>query len=113
MLRYAIFETLFLLAFPFAIAAQVLDYKSEEVVRLSDSSEIVLYSDISDHNVYYYLPPSSSIKISRDKEGQAEFLFAKYTTEERSGPQGGLLHFLVEWSTPPEMEADLRESGLL
>ena len=70
-------------------------------------------------NRFYYLPPGNSLRLSERpaKPGQSasqrtpEFLFVKYTTEERAdagGVQGGLLHFLMEWSLTPDQEAELR-----
>lgn len=60
---------------------------------------------------YYYLPPGSSLRLSKRPDGTPEFLFVKYTTdksEAEGGVQGGLMHFLMEWSLTPRQEAELR-----
>lgn len=63
---------------------------------------------------YYYLP--ANLRLSSRPDGTPEFLFMKFTTEERvteGGVQGGILHFLMEWGLTPaqerELEAKLRE----
>jgi hypothetical protein len=58
---------------------------------------------------YYYLP--TNLRLSRRPDGTPEFLFLKYTTEnrvEQGGAQGGLLHFLMEWGLTASQESDLR-----
>ncbi len=60
---------------------------------------------------YYYLPPGNSLRLSTREDGTPEFLFVKYTTDETEaagGVQGGLLHFLMEWSLSRLQERDLR-----
>ncbi len=60
---------------------------------------------------FYYLPPGNSLRLSKRKDGNPEFLFVKYTSdesEEEGGVQGGLLHFLMEWRLTQAQERDLR-----
>ena len=59
---------------------------------------------------YYYLPTNLRLGMKPDKT--PEFLFMKYTTEERAdvgGIQGALMHFLMEWGLTPKQEADLQK----
>jgi hypothetical protein len=63
-------------------------------------------------NRYHYLPPGGSLRLSKRKDGNPEFLFVKYTTDEtkeEGGVQGGLLHFLMEWSLSVDQEKELRK----
>ncbi|MEN8158741.1 MAG: hypothetical protein ABFS41_01570 [Myxococcota bacterium] len=56
-------------------------------------------------NRFYYLPPGNSLHLSKRSNGVPEFLFVKYTSDEAGGAQGGLMHFLMEWSlTTKQME---------
>ena len=60
---------------------------------------------------YYYLPPGNSLRLSKRDDGNPEFLFVKYTTDETEaagGVQGGLLHFLMEWRLSTDQEKELR-----
>jgi hypothetical protein len=65
---------------------------------------------------YYYLPTNLRLgtkpKIRPNDEATPEFLFLKYTTEERTdagGIQGALMHFLMEWGLSPKQEEDLQQ----
>ncbi len=61
---------------------------------------------------YYYLPPGNSLRLSKREDGNPEFLFVKYTTDEteaEGGVQGGLLHFLMEWRLSTDQESELRK----
>jgi hypothetical protein len=56
---------------------------------------------------YYYLP--ANLRLSQRDDGTPEFLFLKFTTEQRAdqgGVSGGLMHFLMTWGLTPEQEAD-------
>jgi len=92
--------------------AQRLNYESQRSVVLDDGLNLVLYKGLRSNN-YYYLPPPQSIRLGKKADGKTpEFLFLKYTTEEREsqgGAQGGLLHFLVEWGLTPSQRAELEE----
>ncbi len=70
------------------------------------------FKDHVKSNRYHYLPPGSSLRLSRRDDGNPEFLFVKYTTDETEaagGVQGGLLHFLMEWSLSKQQERELRQ----
>lgn len=57
---------------------------------------------------YYYLPVN--LHLSSRPDGTPEFLFLKFTTEEREdqgGVSGALMHFLMEWGLTKEQEAEL------
>jgi hypothetical protein len=87
--------------------AQMLDYQNRITVTIEDGQRkipITLFgaaSSLSENfnNEYFYLP--TNLKLGRKADGTPEFLFAKYTTEQREdagGVQGALMHFLMEWS---------------
>lgn len=86
------------------IQAQViLDSQNRVDVTLDDGTTVVLYGKAKTRNntfssEYYYLP--CNLHLSKRPDGTPEFLFLKYTTEEREdagGAQGALMHFLMEW----------------
>jgi hypothetical protein len=61
---------------------------------------------------YYYLPTNLHLGMKPGPEKTPEFLFLKYTTEERTdvgGIQGALMHFLMEWGLSPKQEAELQQ----
>ena len=91
--------------------SQVLSFEDFVEVALGDGTNIILYKALnSDKNEYFYLPPSSSIRLSTREDGVPEFLFAKYTTEERAdagGVQGAITHFLVEWGLSEDQLSEL------
>ena len=55
---------------------------------------------------FYYLP--FNLRLSQRPDGTPEFLFLKFTTEQRGGASGGLMHFLMEWGPTPALDAELR-----
>jgi hypothetical protein len=60
---------------------------------------------------YHYLPPGNSLHLSKRPNGVPEFLFVRYTTDEKAeagGTQGGLFHFLMEWGLTKPQEEELR-----
>ncbi|MEO5583327.1 MAG: hypothetical protein ABIR66_11585, partial [Saprospiraceae bacterium] len=75
---------------------------------LQDRTALILYGKavpLSDQlsNDYYYLP--ANLHLGNRPDGTPEFLFIKYTTEERAdagGAQGAILHFLTEWGLTQE-----------
>lgn len=83
--------------------AQVLDYQNKVEIILNDGTHVILYGKAKSLNntytgEYYYLPVG--LRLSNRTDGTPEFLFLKYTTEQRAeagGEQGGLIHFLMEW----------------
>lgn len=59
---------------------------------------------------YFYLP--ANLKLSKKADGTPEFLFMKYTTEQRAdagGAQGAIMHFLMEWGLTPAQEQEAQE----
>lgn len=93
--------------------AQVLDYQNKVEIVLSDGTHVILFGKAKSLNntytgEYYYLPVG--LRLSRRADATPEFLFLKYTTEQRAeagGEQGGLIHFLMEWGLTP---AQLQEA---
>jgi len=93
--------------------AQVLDYQNKVEIVLNDGTHVILFGKAKSLNntytgEYYYLPVG--LRLSRRADATPEFLFLKYTTEQRAesgGEQGGLIHFLMEWGLTP---AQLQEA---
>lgn len=91
------------LAFCLNVRAQILDYQNKVEVVLNDGLKLILYgraSKMSDarSSEYYYLP--ANLHLGKKPDGTPEFLFMKFTTEERAdqgGTQGAIMHFLMEW----------------
>jgi hypothetical protein len=106
-----------LLGFLFALPAQaqILDYQNKVEVILNDGLKLILYgraSKLSDRrsHEYFYLP--ANLKLGKKEDGTPEFLFMKYTTEERAdqgGTQGAIMHFLMEWGLTAEQEKEATE----
>lgn len=105
-MRYFIKKSLhFLLSAMLLLAgslhAQRIAFESSIELPLSDGMNLICYKSY-EGDKYFYLPPSQSIRLGRkdDPAKTPEFLFMKFTTEEREdqgGAQGAILHFLVEW----------------
>ncbi|MBK8503356.1 MAG: hypothetical protein IPL46_14735 [Saprospiraceae bacterium] len=98
------------------LEAQTLDYENRVGIILDDGTQVILYgraqtlkSDFTGD--YYYLPVG--LTLSKKEDGiTPEFLFLKYTTEERAdagGVQGALLHFLMEWGLKPHQEVEAQQ----
>jgi hypothetical protein len=93
--------------------AQVLDYQNKVEIVLNDGTHVILYGKAKSLNntytgEYYYLP--AGLRLSHRTDGTPQFLFLKYTTEQRAeagGAQGGLIHFLMEWGLT---QAQLQEA---
>jgi hypothetical protein len=83
--------------------AQILDYQNKVEVVLNDGLKMIMYGRTSSLSTtfseeYYYLP--LNLKLGVKPDGTPEFLFVKYTTEEKAdqgGTQGAIMHFLMEW----------------
>ncbi|MBK9492472.1 MAG: hypothetical protein IPO07_29535 [Haliscomenobacter sp.] len=86
--------------------AQLLNYDNKVDLVLSDGTNLVLYGAEGKPNEYYYLPVN--LRLSQRPDGVPEFLFMKYTTEQRPmrGVQGAIMHFLMEWGLTPTQLAD-------
>ncbi|WNJ19647.1 hypothetical protein [Pontibacter sp. G13] len=89
--------------------AQRLSLESKIELVLSDNLNITLFKTMTGQT-YYYLPDPQLIKLGLKESGVPEFLFLKFTTDEREsdgGVQGALLHFLIEWGMTPAQFAEL------
>ena len=99
-----------LLALP-TLFAQRLAYESMREVVLSDGMNVTLFKS-RDGNKWRYLPPSRTIRLGERDNGTPEFLYTKFTTEDRveqGGIQGALLHCLLEWGLTEEQREELDE----
>jgi hypothetical protein len=112
-LRFLGSFTCLLLVFLFAgsptLTAQLLLAQSKLQLILDDGTRVVLYR-AEETKKWYYLPPPESIRIAKRPTGEDEFLFIKFTTDDKvedGGAQGGLLHFLVIWGLTAEQTTDL------
>ena len=102
-----------LMVLGFGLQAQTLDYENRVSIALKDGTQVVLYGRAQTLNSnftgdYFYLPVGLTLGKKADGE-TPEFLFMKYTTEERTdagGVQGALLHFLMEWGLTQEQEKE-------
>ncbi|AHM59357.1 hypothetical protein D770_05450 [Flammeovirgaceae bacterium 311] len=99
------------LMFARTACAQVLSQDHKIELSLNDGLNIVLFGDMEGKN-YYYLPSAKNLRLGKKEDGTPEFLFLKFTTEEREdqgGVQGAILHCLFEWSLSPAQLAELDE----
>lgn len=93
---------------------QILDFQNKISVILADGITVHMYGRANSLNNaftgdYYYLP--ANLRLSKRPDGTPEFLFLKYTTDERveaGGTQGALMHFLMEWGLTPEQETEAK-----
>lgn len=93
-----------------SIFGQLLNYDNKVDLVLSDGTNLVLYGADAKPNEYYYLPVN--LRLAKRPDGVPEFLFLKYTTEQRAdagGVQGAIMHFLMEWGLTPEQLADAQK----
>ena len=111
-------------------SARTLDYATRTTIHLTDGTGVELYGKAANkpalqkrlfhfwfkgkpalaaRSEYYYIPPAGSVRLSKRADGTPEFMFMKYTTDEVRAPQGGLLHFLVEWGLKTVQERELEE----
>lgn len=89
------------------VKAQVLDSQNKIDVTLDDGTQVTMYGKNKTRSnnftsEYMYLP--TNLRLSSRPDGTPEFLFLKYTTEDVEGPQGALMHFLMEWGLTPAQE---------
>lgn len=102
------------LAIAGSAGAMVLDNDNRIDITLSDGTPVTLYGEASSLSQaktknYYYLP--TNLRLSKRPDGTPEFLFLKFTTEQREeqgGINGALMHFLMEWGLTPQQEDELR-----
>ncbi len=116
--------------------AVVLDEESRVTVVLQDGTQVTLFAEANQTPVaspptppragttkvllrahrygsaptrnYYYLP--ANLRLSQRDDGTPEFLFLKFTTEQRAeqgGVSGGLMHFLMTWGLTQAQEAEV------
>ena len=95
------------LLFLTGVQAQVLDSQNKIDVTLDDGTQVTMYGKNKTRSnnftsEYMYLP--TNLHLSSRPDGTPEFLFLKYTTEDADGPQGALMHFLMEWGLTPAQE---------
>lgn len=91
--------------------AVTLDEDNQLSVVLEGGQTVQLIGEATDSpstrgNKFYYLP--FNLRLARRPDGTPEFLFLKFTTEQRGGTSGGLMHFLMEWGPTPALDAELR-----
>src|SRR5262245_56679162 len=97
-------------------SALVLDDENRLTVTLADGTAITLIGEATPLSAqktlnYYYLPSSGLLHLAKQPDGTPQFLFLKFTTEQREdkgGISGGLMHFLMNWSLTPEQETELK-----
>jgi hypothetical protein len=97
--------------------SQVLDYENRIDVILSDGVHVTMFGrdkklgSTQLNNEYFYLPVG--LRLSKKLDGVTpEFLFMKYTTEQKAdqgGVQGALMHFLMEWGLTPAQETEAQK----
>ena len=98
-----------MLLLPNQVSAQRLSYESIMTIVMGSGMNVTLFRS-TDTNKWYYLPPSDAIHLGQREDGTPEFLFVKFTTEQRveqGGAQGALLHCLFEWGLSAEQEKEL------
>jgi len=88
-----------------------LSHHENQSVHLESSLPPIYYlDDYYFTGEYYYLP--TNLRLSKRPDGVPEFLFMKYTTEERvdaGGAQGAIMHFLMEWGLSPAQEKEAQD----
>jgi len=97
---------------------QILDSENKVGITLSDGTQVIAYGRANTvssgsyskfSNEYYYLP--TNLRLSQKKDGTPEFIFVKYTTDEKAdagGTQGALMHFLMEWGLTEKQEKEMQ-----
>jgi len=111
-IRASVVVVLWLLAPAGAAAQQV---SLERGIRLAG---LWCFPIATDTNQWVYMP--STARLARDADNRPQFAFVRYVTEAPAGTGGsdggittarggGVLHFLVEYLTPPESVAAARD----
>lgn len=103
------------LILPVILLAQSLDDENVLSITLSDGTSVVLYGKYEAFSKeksleYYYVP--TDLRLGSKPDSTPEFLFAKFTTEERAdqgGVSGAIIHFLMEWGLDPKKKAELSQ----
>lgn len=97
--------------------SQVLDYENRVDIVLSDGTNVTMFGrdralgSNQMNGEYFYLPVH--LRLSKKLDGVTpEFLFMKYTTEQKAdqgGVQGAIMHFLMEWGLTPEQQKEAQK----
>src|SRR4051812_1986260 len=97
--------------------SQVLDYENRIDVVLADGTNVTMFGrdkalgSTQLNGEYFYLPVG--LRLSKKLDGVTpEFLFMKYTTEQKAdqgGVQGAIMHFLMEWGLTPAQEKEAQK----
>lgn len=112
---FGIVFVLCVLCIPTQSYAVVYDHDNQISVVLSDGTSVVLFGEAGNKSGiktknYYAMPVN--LRVSTRADGIPEFLFLKFTTEQRAdkgGATGALLHFLMEWGLTKKQEEELSE----
>jgi hypothetical protein len=95
----------------FESAKNARNQNQSKINKLRSKHRPPTFSEYRQSNRYHYLPPGNSLHLSKRPNGVPEFLFVRYTTDAKAdagGTQGGLFHFLMEWSLTKPQEQELR-----
>lgn len=93
-----------------AMYGQLVNYDNKVDLVLTDGTNLVLYGSDSKPYEFYYLPVN--LRLSKRPDGVPEFLFLKYTTDQKAdagGVQGAIMHFLMEWGLTPAQMTDAQK----
>lgn len=108
-----IYFLILLISLGIELSAQtVLDSQNKIAVTLKDGEIITLFGKANSlnpafSNEYYYAPVN--LRLSEKQNGVPEFLFAKYTTDDREdsgGVQGAIMHLLMKWGLTQKQEKE-------
>jgi hypothetical protein len=94
-------------------AAAGMKYDGRKTVVLGDGTSVTLLESESSTKAkpqYYYLP--TNIRLAKTDDGTPQFLFLKFTTEQREtegGISGGLMHFLMEYGLTAAQDQELEQ----
>jgi hypothetical protein len=111
------FQRHFLLPFALLLCygyaeGQVVDADNVISVQLEEGLNLTMYGEYVKKgatNNYYFLPSDRMLKLTEREDGTPEFLFMKYTSEDREGASGGILHFLMGWELTKDDHDEAQE----
>ena len=117
MKKRSLLTILSLTLFAIICRSQVLDYENRIDVILTDGTHVTMFGrdkalgSTMMNAEYFYLPVG--LRLSKKQDGVTpEFLFMKYTTEQKAdqgGVQGAIMHFLMEWGLTPAQEKEAQK----
>lgn len=117
MKKRSLLTILSLTLFAVICRSQVLDYENRVDVILTDGTHVTMFGrdkalgSNQMNGEYFYLPVG--LRLSKKLDGiTPEFLFMKYTTEQKAdqgGVQGAIMHFLMEWGLTPAQEKEAQK----